>query len=65
MNLEQFVQVYLLYYMYSCKCKATHSTRFSFGTSCIFPKICQNKVKILIFLLVFLAKILLSKMAQK
>ena len=50
-----------LFDMYSLNMsKVTNATRFSFGTRCIFPKICKNKTKYTIFAYI-LAKICSQK----
>ena len=63
MNLEHFcTSLSALFDMYSLNMsKVTNSTRFSFGTSCIFPKICQNKAKIQNFCLYFWLRICSQK----
>ena len=56
MNLEHFcTNLFVLFDMYSLNMsKVTNSSRFSSGTSYIFPKICQNAY-------IFLAKICSQK----
>ena len=67
MNLEHFcTSLSALFNMYSLNMsKVTNSTRFSFGSSCIFPKICQNKAKKYTIFAYIYGQNLLSKMAQK
>ena len=61
MNLEHFcTSLSALFEMYSLNMsEVTNLTRFCFGTSCIFSKICQNKNTQ--FLLIFLANICSQK----